>query len=187
MCEILWCNLVCAVGQCFDSLSSNNTAGSPAQQTSCSRWTARLYRKCVCDAFYPHPPYPDLSLACLTVADDTMTFSWCDDVTHPQAWICTADIGCLMLQTCNRMVRFVFRWQRLWLILLFSSHHHLHHGTLQLLHHNSGTCVLTATVHGRGGGGGCLVGSAVTLASYWMHIFVRRVPCCILDWKRIAE
>ena len=195
MCEILWCNLVCAVGQCFDSLSSNNTAGSPAQQTSCSRWTASptdllfqvngqaVSKVCVWCLLPPPPlPWPLLGVSdCCWWYDDVFVVWWHD------MWICTADIGCLMLQTCNRMVRFVFRWQRLWLILLFSSHHHLHHGALQLLHHNSGTCVLTATVHGRGGGGGCLVGSAVTLASYWMHIFVRRVPCCILDWKRIAE
>ena len=54
---------------------------------------------------------------------------------------------------------------------LLSSHRHLRHRTLQLLHRNSSTCVLTATVHSGGGGGGYHVGSAITLASYWTQVF----------------
>ena len=146
----------------------------------------------VCDAFYPPPPpppplpWPLLGVSdCCRWYDDVFVVWWHDTPSgldmHSRYWVSDAS-------DLQQNGQIFFQMTK---ALADSSSSppttHLCHCTLQLLHRNSGTCVLTATVHSRGGGGGYLVGSAVTLASYWMQVFVRLVPCCILDWKRIAE
>ena len=123
MCEILWCNLVCAVGQCFDSLSSNNTAGSPAQQTSCSRWTASptdllfqvngqaVSKVCVWCLLPPPPlPWPLLGVSdCCWWYDDVFVVWWHDTPSgldmHSRYWVSDASDLQQNGQICFQMTK----------------------------------------------------------------------------------